>query len=76
MYLHQVKDEAAAPLRRGGYMEEIGEENLFATKGDAIAAIFEKLDRDRCYRCTQRIFSECEGIPSAEQVVDERGKHP
>ncbi|MEM7253935.1 MAG: SulP family inorganic anion transporter [Pseudomonadota bacterium] len=67
LYLHQLKEAAKEPLRRGGYMEEaIGEENLFESKSDAIAHIFERLDRSVCERCDKRIFSECQDVPRAE----------
>ena len=35
------------------------------TKREAIAGIFERLDRDVCATCTKRIFDECKGLPLA-----------
>jgi len=41
---------------------EFGSGNVFRSKGEAIAAIFEKLDRERCRHCDKRIFSECTAV--------------
>jgi len=49
----------------------IGRDNVFASKTDAIKAIFDRLDRDRCRVCETRIFSECstvEGPVNAERT--------
>ncbi len=59
LYLAKAKEGLCESLRKGGYLEEFGAENVFQSKGEAIAAIFEKLDRERCRRCDKRIFSEC-----------------
>jgi len=63
LYLYRLKDKAAKVMDRGGYTEEIGAENFFDSKSDAIAGIFEKLDKDICATCTKRIFLEC-GSPN------------
>jgi SulP family sulfate permease len=62
LYLYRFKDSAARVLNRGGYYDEIGEGNIFDSKEEAIAGIFEKLDKDICATCTNRIFLEC-GAP-------------
>jgi len=63
LYLHSVKEPALRILRRGGYMDDIGEENLFVSKGEAIAQIFDRLDRNICMRCDKRVFIECRSVP-------------
>jgi SulP family sulfate permease len=65
IYLHQLKDDAKVMLRRGGFYDEIGEDHFFDHKGEAIAAIFDKLDKNVCARCSRRIFNECKTIPRA-----------
>ena len=65
IYLHQLKDDAKAMLRRGGFYEDIGEGHFFDHKGEAIAGIFDKLDKKICARCSRRIFNECKTIPRA-----------
>ena len=48
----------------------MGEEDLFPTKGEAIAEIFKRLDRGICVRCEKRIFNECRAVPKIE-IEDE-----
>ena len=72
VYFHQVKEGPMAILRRGGYHDEIGEENFFASKAEAIGDVFERLDRGICLRCDLRIFNECRSLPKLE----ERGEEP
>ena len=71
VYFHQVKEGPMAILRRGGYHDEIGEENFFASKAEAIADVFERLDRDVCLRCDVRIFNECRRLPKIEEDGEE-----
>ena len=63
VYFHQLSPGARRVLERGGYLEEISADHLFDTKGDAIAAIFGRLNRNVCARCTKRIFNECKMVP-------------
>ena len=72
VYLHQVKEGPKAILRRGGYTDEIGEENFFDSKAEAIGTVFERLDRNICLRCDNRIFNECRALPILESGEDER----
>jgi SulP family sulfate permease len=65
LYLHQVKELTCETLKRGGYREEIGAENVFDSKRQAIATIFDRLDRKICTRCDKRIFRECASVPRA-----------
>jgi len=62
LYLYRLKDSAAKVMKRGGYLDEIGEENIFDSKAQAITGIFERLDRNICATCENRIFSECASI--------------
>ncbi|MDO8595910.1 MAG: SulP family inorganic anion transporter, partial [Sulfuricaulis sp.] len=45
LYMSKVKDEVCSILKRGGYADSFGRENIFATKGDAIENVFKRLDR-------------------------------
>ncbi len=67
LYLVKVKPEACNTLRRGGFRELIGAENIFQTKTDAIEAIFRRLDRSICAGCDKRIFREC-GMTTLESA--------
>ncbi len=63
LYLIRAKPGVLAPLKRGGYLEDIGEENVFSGKTHALANIFERLDKEQCAYCTRRIFRECQTLP-------------
>ena len=67
VYFHQVKEGAMDILRRGGYHDEIGEENFFLSKSEAIGEVFRRLDRSVCLRCEERIFNECRALPKLEE---------
>jgi len=67
LYLHQVKEVTCETLKRSGYRGEIGAENIFASKEEAIATIFKRLDSDICARCDKRIFIECASLLPSEQ---------
>jgi SulP family sulfate permease len=69
LYLTKVKEGLCDSLRGGGYLKEIGDENVFLSKREAIAGIFAKLDRDRCRRCQARIFRECATIEGPAETV-------
>lgn len=68
LYLCRPKSAVQAVLERGGYIDIIGRENVFASKEEAIRTIFHKLDPDRCSLCARRIFREC-----ATAQLDEQG---
>ena len=63
LYLSHVRSGLAETLKNGGYLDVIGEENVFSSKGDSIARIFERLDKSICARCDKRIFYECATLP-------------
>jgi SulP family sulfate permease len=63
LYLIRLKPGVCEPLNRGGYIDAIGRENLFAGKAEAVAAVTAKLDPEICRTCTARIFQECAGKP-------------
>jgi len=60
LYLARLRPEILALLERGGYLDEIGRERVFASKDQAIAVIYKRLDAAKCAACTARIFSECQ----------------
>jgi SulP family sulfate permease len=66
LYLCTLKGEVLNTLRRGGYLQRIGEENVFPSKLEAIGRIVPRLDPERCRVCTARIFRECAGMPGAK----------
>jgi sulfate permease, SulP family len=69
IYLCKVKEEACSILKRGGFVDDFKNENIFVSKIDAIQTIFGMLDRSICERCDKRIFLEC-------QQVEYKGEKP
>ena len=64
LYLVKIKEEACGTLRKGGFRDLIGPENIFLTKAHAIETVFRRLDQDVCARCDKRIFLECRKLPA------------
>jgi len=63
LYFYSLRQPVHDTLERGGFIEEIGRENLFAGRHQAISGVFARLDRSVCERCTARIFLECRDLP-------------
>jgi SulP family sulfate permease len=70
LYMYRLRDSASKVFDRGGYSDEIGETNIFDAKGEAIPAIFDRLDKSICATCESRIFLECQSIE--KQAPDEK----
>jgi len=66
LYFYDFKDGVRTPLERGGYLKEIGEENIFTSKAVALAAIIGKLNMNICKTCDRRIFNECANLPKPD----------
>ncbi|MGQ0512196.1 MAG: SulP family inorganic anion transporter [Betaproteobacteria bacterium] len=63
LYLQGLRQPAEDVLRNGGLIAEIGEDNVYRDKREAIARIFDRLDPLVCAACTARIFGECATRP-------------
>jgi len=63
LYFYSLRQPVESMLRRGGYIHEIGESNIFHSRDQAIAGVFARLDRSICARCTARIYLECQALP-------------
>ncbi len=80
LFFYKMKEGVCGPLRRGGYIKDVGDENTFESKTEAISEIFEEyLDHDICARCDKRIFKECASVkrvemPAIEQKAGETSK--
>lgn len=62
LYFYSLRQPVHNMLERGGFIDTIGKENVFASKREAVAGVFERLDRDVCAKCRARIFLECKGL--------------
>jgi SulP family sulfate permease len=60
LYLCRLRPSVHALLDRAGVLDAIGRDRVFATKDQAIAVIYRKLDAAKCAACTVRIFAECQ----------------
>lgn len=67
LYLSNLKSEVLEVLRRGGYLKQIGEENIFHSKTEAVRSIVARLDPQRCRYCKARIFNECAQMPKEDE---------
>jgi SulP family sulfate permease len=67
LYLYSLRQPVRDMLARGGYIDQIGQANIFAGKYEAISGVFARLDRSICARCSARIFNECTVLPPAEK---------
>ena len=67
LYLAGVKARTLEVLRRGGYLEAIGEENVFDDVARAIEQIEARLDKTVCQRCEARVFEPCGSLASPER---------
>jgi len=69
LYFYRMKDTVRSLLARGGYLKEIGDENLFPVKSRPVATIYRRLDSSICRNCRARIFRECHiTLPNGEPV--------
>jgi len=63
LYFYSLRKPVEELFERGGGIAEIGRENIFSGKREAIAGVFERLDRSICATCRARIFEECASVP-------------
>ena len=69
LYICGLRIEDKMFLKRGGYLDIIGRENIFLSKKQAIPVILKRLDTNRCETCSKRIYVECPGeIESSPDV--------
>ena len=67
LYLYRVNSEVMALLSKGGYLNDIGKDNIFPLKSRAVGFIYPKLDAEICRRCERQIFRECKtSLPNGE----------
>ncbi len=65
LYLASMKESVLSMLAKGRYIPDIGPNNIFMGKQDALRDIYPRLDKDICRDCPARIFSECRAADSA-----------
>ena len=70
LYFYSLRQSTREMLERGGQLDRIGRENVFAPRDDVIAEVFTRLDKAVCRRCTARIFQECRTLPAPAVQLD------
>jgi hypothetical protein len=63
-------------FKKTGYLDVIDESNVFHSKTAAFAAIFGRLDSERCARCTARVFWECRTVSDTIPAQAPSTDHP
>ncbi len=59
LYLSSMNNKMKTLLKKGGYWDQIGDENIFDYKEIAISNIYSRLRKNICDSCEVRIFKEC-----------------
>ncbi len=69
LYLIGLNSTVLDILKRGGYLDVIGKQNIFTSKTAALRYIYTKLDYDICQSCKLRVFVECARKGKQEPAV-------
>lgn len=67
LYLCEFQPQAYAVLERGGYLDKIGRDHIFATHKEAISKIIPTADQIICRNCKNHIFKQC--LVSTEHIA-------
>ena len=59
LYFVAVKSTAFEFMERVNFVNEIGRENFFDTKSEAIKVLYDRLDKSKCEKCQALVFNEC-----------------
>ena len=59
LYFVAVKSTAFEFMEKVNFVNEIGRENFFDTKSEAIKVLYERLDKSKCEKCQALVFNEC-----------------
>ena len=60
LYLVDVKSSTYEFMEKVNFVNEIGRENFFESKEEAIHIVFDRLDRRKCEKCQALVFKECQ----------------
>ena len=60
LYFVSVKSSVLEFMEKVHFVDDIGHENFFESKEQAIHMIFDRLDRSKCEKCQALIFNECQ----------------
>jgi len=66
LYFYDMKEGICSHFKFLQYLLDIGTDNIFVSKKEAIAEIFPRLDASICRHCRKRIFHECATVPARD----------
>jgi SulP family sulfate permease len=69
LYLVGLKERTLEVLRSGGYLEEIGEENVFADMSYALDRILGRLEPNACEACEAGVFERCRRSAPRDRIA-------
>jgi len=69
LYFYDMKEGICSHFKFLHYLLDIGMDNIFVSKKEAIAEIFPRLDANICRHCRKRVFLECAAVPSVDDVA-------
>ncbi|WP_143045247.1 SulP family inorganic anion transporter, partial [Acinetobacter baumannii] len=70
-----VKGPVEEVMRRSGFLEKLGKQNLMPSKGYAVGELFKSIDHEYCAKvCPHAVFNECYTVK--EYVKFEPAKNP
>ena len=60
LYLVDVKSSTYEFMEKVNFVNEIGRENFFESKEEAIHIVYDRLDKSKCEKCQALVFKECQ----------------
>lgn len=71
IYFYKIKSTVYSVLKKGGYLDQIGKENIFNSKSTAIKTILEELNVNLCGTCDESIFLECDEMKAKKYIKND-----
>jgi SulP family sulfate permease len=59
LYFVAVKSSTFEFMEKVNFINEIGRDNFFDTKSEAIHVLYDRLDKSKCEKCQALVFNEC-----------------
>jgi len=75
LYLSSLNNDMKNLLKKGGYWDQIGDENIFDYKEIALNHIYPRLSRSICDSCEVKIFKECNETHSSTTEARSQMSH-
>ena len=69
LYFCSNKKKVCSFLDKGGFINDIGQDNFFGDKTEAINTVYKRLNLSICILCKNRIFDECKQDPQLQPAA-------